>query len=87
MATIVAGLWIRAVGARDLAGSGTVLDPKLARRDLEPYSRMAGGMVKDALEEADVAASPERVVKIRCRACEALSDETSKFCGQCGAKL
>jgi hypothetical protein len=46
MALIVIGAIISAVGARGLAGSGTVLDLERAREDLEPYSRMVGGMVK-----------------------------------------
>ncbi|HWL52178.1 MAG TPA: SHOCT domain-containing protein [Chthoniobacteraceae bacterium] len=45
------GNLLRTVAARGLAGSGVVLDPQQARRDLEPWSRMGGGMVKDALEE------------------------------------
>lgn len=42
------------LGARGLAGSGVVLDPQQARKDLEPWSRMAGGMVKDAVDEAGI---------------------------------
>lgn len=42
------------VGARGVAGSGMVLDPQKAREDLEPWSRMAGGMLKDALDETDL---------------------------------
>ncbi len=55
---------------RALAGSGVVLDPKKAREDLEPYSRMAGGMVKDALDEADISlgGKREKVIMIKCRA-------------------
>lgn len=32
------------------AGSGVILDPEKAKEELEPFSRMAGGMVKDALD-------------------------------------
>ena len=42
------------LGRRGLAGSGAILDPGRARTDLEPWSRMAGGMAKDALDEAGV---------------------------------
>jgi hypothetical protein len=42
------------IGSRGLAGAGVVLDPQQARKDLEPWSRMAGGMAKDALEAADI---------------------------------
>jgi len=37
------------------AGSGIVLDPERAREDVEPWARMAGGVVKDALDEAGIA--------------------------------
>jgi hypothetical protein len=49
----IGGVLMR-VGARGVAGSGLLLDPKRARRDLEPWSRAAGGMVQDALDEAGV---------------------------------
>jgi hypothetical protein len=59
---IIVGGFVRGIGARGLAGSGVVLDPAQAREDLEPYSRMAGGMVKDALEETNLnlRAEPEK---------------------------
>ncbi|MBN1395934.1 MAG: hypothetical protein JW959_13010, partial [Pirellulales bacterium] len=65
----VLGNFIRMIGARGLAGSGVVLDPEKARDEMEPYSRMAGGMVKDALDEADVhiGSRPEKVVMIKCQ--------------------
>lgn len=54
MALIIIGGIVSSIGARGLAGSGVILDPEKAREDLEPYSRMAGGMVKDVLDEADI---------------------------------
>jgi hypothetical protein len=36
------------IGARGAAGSGLVLDPEKARQDLEPWSRMGGGIVPGA---------------------------------------
>ena len=45
MALVVVGQMMRRVAARGLAGSGVLLDPEQAREDLEPYSRMAGGIV------------------------------------------
>ena len=88
MALIVIGAALRGVGARGLAGSGVVLDPERAREDLKPYSRMAGGMVKDALEAADIKPGQraERVVMIRC-ACGKLNEDGSKFCQECGKPL
>lgn len=50
---IVGGLLTR-VGRMGLSGSGVVLDPEGARRDVEPWARMAGGVVKDAIDEAGV---------------------------------
>jgi hypothetical protein len=83
---ILIGGVLRTIGARGLAGAGVVLDPKRARRDLEPYSRMGGGMLKDALDEADVdlGGRSEKVVMVKCRACGKLNEEDSKFCQECG---
>lgn len=89
MILILVGKAIAGVGARGLAGSGVVLDPQRARRDLEPYSRMVGGMAKDALDEAGIApaARPAEVVKLRCRACGKLNEDDSKFCQECGRAI
>ena len=89
MALMVLGAIIRNVGARGLAGSGTVLDPGKAREDLEPYSRMVGGMVHDALDEAkvDLPGQPQRVVMVKCPACARLNEEDSKYCQECGKSL
>jgi len=89
MALIIVGAFVRGIGARGLAGSGVMLDPEKARKDLEPYSRMAGGMVKDALEEANVSlgARPEKVVMIKCPSCGKLNEEDSKFCQECGKQI
>jgi hypothetical protein len=89
MALIALGGFLRVIGARGLAGSGTVLDPDRARDELEPYSRMVGGMIKDALDEADVHSkqSPEKIVMIKCPSCGKLNEEDSKFCQECGKPL
>jgi hypothetical protein len=86
MVLLIVGGIIRGIGATGLAGSGVILDPERARQDLEPYSRMAGGMVKDALEEADLhlGGNPQRVIMIKCPACGKLNEEDSKFCQECG---
>lgn len=83
------GQGVSKVGARGLAGSGVVLDPEQARRDLEPYSRMAGGMLGDALDEAGVkpTATAGQVVMVRCRACSKLNEEDSRFCQECGQPI
>ena len=92
MVLMILGQFVRRIGARGAAGSGLILDPDRARDELEPYSRMAGGMVKDAWDEADIefersSAGPERVVMIKCRACGKLNEEDSKFCQECGERL
>ena len=89
IALLIVGMIIRSIGARGLAGSGAVLDPEKARQELEPYSRMAGGMVKDALDEAEVnlGGRPEKVVMIKCPSCGKLNEDDSKFCQECGKEL
>lgn len=52
MALIVLGGFLRRAGMRGLAGSGLILDPERARDDLEPWARMAGGLVSDAFDES-----------------------------------
>lgn len=54
MVLMVAGHVLRGIGSQGAAGSGLVLDPKQAREDLEPWARMGGGLVKDALDEAEI---------------------------------
>ncbi len=49
-----AGQGVRHIAARGVAGGGLILDPQQARKDLEPWSRMGGAMVKDALDEAQL---------------------------------
>lgn len=86
---------IRGIAAKGVAGSGLVLDPEKAREDLEPWTRMGGGMVKDALDEADIDLShlgaggrqPEKVIMIKCRECGRLNEEDSKFCQECGKPI
>ena len=85
---MVVGQIISSIGARGLAGSGVVLDPEKAREDLKPYSKMAGGMLGDALEESNLPEhlgnKSERVVMIKCSSCGKLNEEDSKFCQECG---
>jgi hypothetical protein len=90
MALLILGGIVRGIGARGLAGSGAVLDPEQARDDLEPYTRMAGGMAKDALDEAGISLGgrePERVIMVKCQACGKLNQEDAKFCLECGKKM
>ena len=89
VALLIVGGIIRSVSSRGLAGSGVLLDPERARGDLEPYSRMAGGMVHDALEEVNGNArnAPPPIVKVKCRSCGYLNQEDAKFCQECGAEM
>lgn len=48
------GGFLMNIGRAGVAGSGLLLDPERTRRDVEPWSRMAGGVVKDALDAADI---------------------------------
>jgi hypothetical protein len=94
MGAIIVGAVLMNMGARGAAGSGIILDPKRARKDVEPWARMGGGMINDALSEVDALKALKRpdgeatggaqVVRIRCRQCSALNDEQAKFCNQCG---
>jgi hypothetical protein len=81
---LLGSLFMR-IGYAGWAGSGILLDPARQRRDLEPFSRMAGGMVRDALSEVD--GSVATLVKVRCTHCQALNDETAESCDRCGAAV
>ncbi len=99
MAAMILGGFLMNLGRHGAAGSGVVLDPQKARKDLEPWNRAAGGMTNDALDEIDLAKKlgkkldepapepAEPVVKVRCSKCKALNDERAKFCNQCGAAV
>ena len=92
---IAIGASLMNVGRQGVAGSGLVLDPDRARKDLEPWNRAAGGMVNDTLSEVEVINKltekldkpAEPAIKVRCRECAALNDEIDRFCGQCGKPL
>jgi hypothetical protein len=98
MILMIAGGAVTTIGARGASGSGLLLDPERASRDLEPFARMSGRL-KDAefsemhtvretlgsLAGQGGAAPPE--VKVRCRGCQALNDEDARYCGQCGARI
>jgi len=94
MIMIAVGAVIATIGARGAAGSGVILDPQKARKDLEPWNRMAGGMANDALSEIEVVQKlsdppqpAQPPVKLRCRNCQTLCNEQAKFCSRCGQPL
>ena len=57
MVLIFAGGSMQRAGRFGLAGSGIKLDPEQARKDVEPWARMGGGVLKDALDEAGISPS------------------------------
>ena len=82
------GGFLSKVGVRGTAGSGLILDPDKAREDLSPWTTMAGGMVKDALQETNIGTGrTKEIVKIRCQKCSELNDEDAKFCKNCGQTI
>jgi len=98
MVMMIVGGILMSVGARGLAGAGVILDPDKARKDLEPWNKMAGGMVDDAVSQIGIAqkieshldqvtTAPQTTIKVRCPKCKALNDEQDKFCGQCGSAI
>ena len=56
MVMMIAGGIMVNIGRMGLAGSGIKLDPEETRRDIEPWARMTGGVVKDAMDEAGIKA-------------------------------
>lgn len=87
MGLMVAGSIVRRIGARGLAGSGVLLDPERARQELEPYARMAGGLARDALDEAGLAPGTRPVVVLECPACRRRNEADARFCQGCGQAL
>jgi hypothetical protein len=95
MGLMIAGGIVMRIGAVGPAASGFILDPERARKDVEPWARMGGGVADDALSEVGLARKLEQhlgqgsqpQIKVRCRQCQALNDENAKFCNQCGATL
>jgi hypothetical protein len=78
---------MRNVGLKGSAGSGIILSPNKAREDLKPWSKMAGGMFKDAMGETKATSKQTNLIKVRCRGCKTLNDEDSIFCKSCGQKV
>ena len=51
---------------------------------------MAGGMVKDVLDEAQIknlGHESTKIIMIKCQACGKLNQENAKFCQECGKKM
>ena len=58
MSLMIVGGIMMTLGKMGIAGSGAILDPERARKDIEPWSRMGGGVLKDALDEAGIFPEP-----------------------------
>ncbi len=54
MLAMIGGGALIVVAVGGAAGSGFNLDPEQARKDLEPWARLSGGLQKDALDELGV---------------------------------
>lgn len=83
------GTFLMNLGAKGAAGAGLILDPEKAREDLTPYTKAVGGMLKDALEEADLpkGSNQKEIIKVRCKNCGELNDEDARYCKNCGKEL
>jgi len=54
MIMMITGTFLSRIGRYGVAGSGIKLDPEAARSDVEPWARMTGGVIKDAIDEAGI---------------------------------
>lgn len=89
MALIIIGSLISRIGSHGLSGSGIILDPDKARRDVKPYSRMTGGIITDTLKEVELPpmAQSQPTIMVRCQSCQTLNPESANFCQECGTRL
>lgn len=73
---IIAGAVTSAIARKGEAGE---MQEKILRQNwsVAPSSEKGAGKKQDV-------PPPMPVVKVRCRGCQALNDETAKFCSQCG---
>jgi len=60
MGFMLVGGVLAGIGRKGLSGSGVVLDPQQAREDVEPWSRMTGGVLKDVLDETGITLGDSR---------------------------
>lgn len=60
MVLMIVGSIVMGIGAKGAAGSGLKLDPQQMRRDLEPWARAKGGLMKDTLDEVGI--DPQKII-------------------------
>jgi len=96
MICIIVGSLLRIVSAKGAAGSGLILDPEKSREDLKPFSSAKGKIINDVIENIDIVKNMgdkqngnevKEIIKVRCRNCEQLNDEDSRFCKSCGKEI
>lgn len=92
---------IMTIGRVGMAAAGFKLDPNRMREDLRPWNRLGGQMLNDQLSEVEPiqkiadglsrigqqATTVREVIKIRCRSCGGLDEETARFCSHCGKEM
>ena len=87
MGLMVIGNFMRSIGMKGTAGSGLILSPNKAREDYKPWTKMAGGMLKDVIDESKEESNSQDMVKIRCIGCKTLNEEDASFCKSCGQPI
>jgi len=89
----IIGAIMMIIGRRGLSGTGIILSPEGERKDMEPWNRSKGRQIQDMLEETKLdeligsKVETQEVIRLKCQTCEALNNEESKFCDQCGAEF
>lgn len=94
MMFMMTGQFLMRIGSRGWAGSGVLLDPERARREIGQWEQASGNRLPDRLPGAeslqDLEDTPDPhdpPVKLRCRNCQMLNEEYANFCSHCGAAL
>lgn len=94
MVFMMVGQFLMRIGSRGWAGSGLVLDPDRARRELGHWEQLGGHTIpgqrsaSESLRDLEVPLDPpDPEIKLRCRNCQMLNEEYANFCSHCGTAL
>ncbi len=94
MIFMMVGQFLMRIGSRGWAGSGLILDPDRARREIGQWDQLTGKGLPDQRSGTeplrDLEASfdpPDPAIKLRCRNCQMLNEEYANFCSHCGTAL